>query len=237
MQDYDGLFVVFEGGEGSGKSTQAERLANALSDAEIPHVLTREPGDTELGRELRKILLADDREPMSKKAEALLFTADRAEHVEKVILPALREGKVVVCDRYIASTIAHQSYGNGLDIETIRTLSDWASDGLYPDITFYLSIYPPIGLQRAHMRGKVNRIDAKGLEYHTAVRQGFDVQVDDTWAKLDARDSIHSIHQEVVARVKMVMQEKQRRLEEESSTLRKPHYCEDCRDYHPSRLV
>lgn len=226
--NYSGTFVVFEGGEGSGKSTQAKKLAKALESEGVPHLLTHEPGGSALGYELRNLLLDSEREPISKKAEALLFMADRAEHVEKVVLPALREGRVVISDRYIASTIAYQAYAGGLPIDIIEAFSNWASGYLYPDITFYLDIDPGIGLQRALLRGKGNRIDVESITYHELVRKGFRQQADDTWVSIDARDTVFKIHIDVLMRVKMLLQEKVIHEDTRDGMKRKPEECPTC---------
>lgn len=231
-EPYKGLFVVFEGGEGSGKTTQAKRMAKALEEDGVPHLLTHEPGGSALGYKLREILLDPDRDPISKKAEALLFAADRAEHVEKVILPALHEGRVVVCDRYIASTMAYQAYAGGLPTNTVQDFSNWASGNLYPDVTFLLDIEPVHGLQRAAMRGKTNRIDERSITYHELVRKGFLRQVDDSWVTLDARDTILELHVDAMIRVHMRLEEKANRISSEQSTAEVDkllgHYCPVC---------
>lgn len=212
--DYSGLFVVFEGGEGSGKSTQSKKLADALMAEGIPCLLTYEPGGSRLGYKLRQILLESKDEPISKRAEALLFMADRAEHVEKVILPALREGRVVISDRYIASTMAYQAYAGGLPTNVIEDMSQWASGYLLPEITFYLDVDPALGLRRTIMRGKRNHFEAKSLDYHELVRKGFLRQSDDTWVLLDSRDPIYTIQVDVLMRVKLAVEAKTRHLEE-----------------------
>lgn len=180
------LFIVFEGGDGSGKSTQAHHLAKAFKKEGIPFILTHEPGDTELGHILREALLDRNRTPMSKKAEALLFAADRAEHVEKIIRPALDRGEVVICDRYIASTVAYQVYGNELSREIVEYMSKWASGDLYPDVTFFLDIPPEIGVARA-CTVKKTRFEDKDLEFHRRVSLGFHEQIDTYWKKIDAQ--------------------------------------------------
>lgn len=194
-----GLFIVFEGGEGSGKSTQAAMLADALENHNIRTHLTREPGNTCLGKKLRGILL-DDPETITPKAEALLFAADRAEHVETVIKPNLHLGRVVVCDRYIASTIAYQVHANGLPETPVRAMSDWASGELYPDITFYLDVNPKVGLQRSR-KVETNRFEDKDLFYHEKVRGGYLKQKGDSWVVIDAEDTIANIHDKILDHV------------------------------------
>lgn len=177
------LFIVFEGGEGSGKTTQSRLLSQALSEKGIPNLLTREPGDTALGKELRYILLDKDREPISRRAEMLLFAAERAEHVEKVIKPALARGEIVICDRYSASTVAYQAYAGGLDVEPVTFISQWASESLTPDITYFLDVEPSVGLERVRREDR-NRYEAKTLKFHEDVRLGFFRQRDSSWVTL-----------------------------------------------------
>ncbi|MGH3428445.1 MAG: dTMP kinase, partial [Mycobacteriales bacterium] len=143
-----GLFVVLEGGEGAGKSTQVRRLAQWLSDGGYAHTATCQPGSTELGVEVRRLLLDADSQAPTPRAEALLYAADRAQHVETVIRPALRRGEVVVCDRYIDSSLAYQGAGRGLVNWEIAWLSEWASRSLKPDLVVLLDIDPRDGLAR-----------------------------------------------------------------------------------------
>lgn len=194
---HKGLFVVLEGGEGSGKSTQAKMLVDALQKINVPCFLTREPGATELGADLRKILLDRDRQPMSRKAELFLFLADRTEHVEKVIRPALERGEVVVCDRYMASTLAYQCYAGGLDVDVAKTMSGWASDDLVPDITYFLDVQPATGLERS-MRVEHTRFEDKSVAYHDKVRRGYRHQKDGNWVVVDAEQTIEEVHNRIV---------------------------------------
>ena len=194
---YKGLFIAFEGGEGSGKSTQARMLAEALESHDIRAYLTHEPGDTLLGKHLRGLLLHQNAGAITQKAEALLFAADRAQHVETVIRPNLDEGQVVVCDRYIASTMAYQVYGNGLDATQVACMSQWASEDLYPDITFLLDVDPVIGLERVDT-GSRNKFEAEDLIFHNKVRQGFLEQKTDSWVVLPANLSVEELHDKIL---------------------------------------
>lgn len=193
---HKGLFLVLEGGEGTGKSSQAKLLSEAFGKMGIPTRLTREPGDTELGSELRKILLSSDREPLSQKAEALLFAADRAQHVDKVIRPALDRGEVVICDRYIASTMAYQSHAGGLPAKDVRAFSDWASGGLVADATYLLDLDPVFALQRAK-RVDPNRFEEKTISYHDKVRRGFLREYRPSWMVVNAENSLHEVHRTI----------------------------------------
>lgn len=189
-----GLFIVFEGGEGCGKTTQASLLSEALGVRGVVNVLTREPGDTHLGQDLRRILIDPHRSLLTKKAEALLFAADRAEHVERMINPALERGETVICDRYRDSTMAYQAYGGGLEWQQIDRISEWASDGLVPDVTYFLDVDPAVGLERAR-QNKPNRFEGKDLEYHNRVRNGFLAMRNHTYVRINGEYAVDVIHQ------------------------------------------
>jgi dTMP kinase len=162
------VFITLEGGEGVGKTTQQALLAERLQREGYACVSTREPGGTALGRALREILLHGD--PLTPLAELFLYAADRAEHVQKCILPALAAGQVVVCDRFTDSTLAYQGYGRGLDLEKIRQLNHLATGGLQPHLTLWLDLPPEVGLARS---GLADRLEQERLEFHRRVHQGF----------------------------------------------------------------
>lgn len=164
-----GAFVVFEGGEGAGKSTVIAAVAQHCRDAGRDVVTTREPGGTPTAEAIRDVLLAPTAEPMSDRCEALLFAAARADHVAKVIRPAIGRGALVLCDRFVDSSLAYQGFARGLDVAEVRQLSRWACDGLVPDLTIVLDLDPGVGLARAR---DGNRMEAQGLEFHRAVRAG-----------------------------------------------------------------
>lgn len=168
-----GYFLAFEGGEGVGKSTQVRVLSDELAKRGFEVVVTYEPGDTPVGQLLRELLL-DPATSVTAQTEALLYAADRAEHVAHVIAPALARGAVVISDRYLDSSIAYQGYGRGLDIETVTQTSLWATGGLLPDLTLLLDLEPELGLRRARGRnGRVDRLEGEALDFHTRVRAGF----------------------------------------------------------------
>ena len=167
---YPGLFVVFEGGEGAGKSTQVKRLAAALEERGHEVVVTREPGATPVGARVRALLL-DPATRLSPRAEALLYAADRAQHVATLVRPALERGAVVISDRYVDSSLAYQGAGRELARDEVAELSEWATEGLRPDVTLLLDIDPEAGLARA--TGTPDRIEQESLAFHRAVRQGF----------------------------------------------------------------
>jgi dTMP kinase len=165
-----GAFIVFEGGEGAGKSTQERLLAEHLAARGQSVLRTREPGGTAAAERIRAILLDPASAGLDVRAEALLFAAARGDHVARVIRPALQAGTTVVCDRYLDSSVAYQGYGRQMDPDRIRELSLWATTGLVPDLTIILDIDPRVGLARL---SDPDRLEAEPLEYHERVRAGF----------------------------------------------------------------
>jgi dTMP kinase len=165
-----GLFVVFEGGEGAGKSTQAKLLAVALRTAGREVVETREPGGTPAAESMRRILLDPELPDVGMRSEALLFAAARGDHVRAVIRPALAAGAVVVCDRYVDSSLAYQGVARGLGVEAVRTLNMWAVEGLLPQLTVVLDVDPQVGLVRA---GAPDRLEREPLVFHQDVAMAF----------------------------------------------------------------
>jgi dTMP kinase len=170
-----GVLIAFEGGEGAGKSSQINLLAETLRDRGTPVVVTYEPGATAVGQQIRRLLLQSDG-PISPRGEALLFAADRAQHVSTVIRPALDRGHVVITDRFVDSSLAYQGAGRTLSTDEIRRVSRWATEDLVPDLTVLLDIPPEAGLARVHGRedvGGLDRMERETLEFHERVRQAF----------------------------------------------------------------
>ncbi|WP_055482466.1 dTMP kinase [Sphaerimonospora mesophila] len=166
-----GLFVAFEGGDGSGKTTQSRLLAIWLRDQGFDVVQTREPGATKVGMRLRAILLDAAHQGLSARAEAMLYAADRAEHVEKVIRPALLRGTTVISDRYVDSSLAYQGAGRALDPDDVARINAWATGGLVPDLTVLVDVPPSVGLRR--MASPADRIEAEPMDFHERVRREF----------------------------------------------------------------
>ena len=167
-----GLFITFEGGEGAGKTTLINEMARQLM-VEGHHVLkTREPGGTKLGEHIRMILL-EHTEPVSPYAELSLFLASRAQHIMEVIGPALVEEKIVLCDRFNDSSVAYQGAARGLGMEQVRAFCKFISQGVQPQLTFYLDLDPKIGLARAAKERKQDRIESETLIFHQKIREAF----------------------------------------------------------------
>lgn len=177
-----GKLIVFEGVEGSGKSTQIELTRQWLEQNSSKQVtVTRQPGGTELGRELRRLLLEVQSYELDAMAELLLYAADRAQHIAQLIKPKLAAGTIVLCDRYTDSTIAYQGYGRGLDLTAIETLNRLATGGLEPDVTIWFDLDVEIGLNRARARANpglpdeliLDRLEQDTIDFHKAVQQGY----------------------------------------------------------------
>ena len=174
------MFLTFEGIEGAGKSTIMARMAEQLRGQGLAVRMTREPGATAFGRELRRLLLDSRNAHLSVRTELLLFLADRAQHLQEVIMPALAEGALVLCDRYADSTLAYQGYGRGMPLDKLAGFIEFATDGIWPDMTLLLDVPVELGLARAGERHREEgtaisegRFEAERLEFHQRVRAGY----------------------------------------------------------------
>jgi dTMP kinase len=174
-------FITFEGGDGSGKTTQIKALERHFLARQMPCIITREPGGTALGQLIRPVLLEAGRQQVTSQAELFLYLADRAQHVQEIIVPALQaDDRIVVCDRFTDSTLAYQGYGRGIDLDLLRRLNHIATGGLQPDVTFLLDCPVEIGLARTVQRqrdsqrgGRENRFEQETVEFHRRVHAGF----------------------------------------------------------------
>lgn len=193
-----GLFITFEGGDGCGKTTQIKLLDEYLRNKGYKTLLTREPGSKGLGTKLREILLNYDGE-VSPVCESFLFLADRAQHVDCIIKPALEEGVIVLCDRHTDSTVAYQGYGRGLDLEQIYQLNKIATSGLKPDLTVVLDV--DVETSQKRVGSEKDRMESAGIEFFERVRQGFleiAKQEPDRVKVVDSTQSIEKIHEQIL---------------------------------------
>jgi len=196
-----GVFIALEGGEGAGKSTQSRLLEAWLTGRGHEAVLTREPGGTDVGTALRKIVLSHSTGDLSDQAEALIYAGDKAEHVDKVVMPTLNQGRIVITDRYVDSTLAYQGAGRALDIDGLEFIARWATSNLRPHLTVLLDVDPAIGLARFDSH---DRIEAEPLDFHQRVRQSFLALAaadPDHYLVIDASRDQDDIHREIAARV------------------------------------
>jgi dTMP kinase len=198
------MFITFEGPEGSGKSTQLPRLAQFLEDSSLQVVKTREPGGTKIGDQIREVLVRMDNTELHPRTEILLFLAARAQLVEELIIPSLKQGKIILCDRYGDSTLAYQGYGHGLDLETLRAMLQFATGGLKPDLTILLDVDVFTGLKRKKIKEEWNRLDAFELSFHERVRAGYKIlaeQEPERWKIVDATQDPDQVQMEIRALV------------------------------------
>ncbi len=198
------VFITFEGPDGSGKTTQFRRTLDALQAAGYPVIATREPGGTSISDQVREVLLNRlDNTAMIPQAEALLFSAARAQLVAEVIRPALAAGKIVVSDRFYDSTLAYQGHGYGLDLAALRAITTFATDGLTPDLTIFLDCPPDVGLRRrASNDVEWNRLDDKALAFHHRAYQGYRALIaaePERWAVIDACQDQDAVFADIAA--------------------------------------
>jgi dTMP kinase len=201
-------FVTFEGIDGTGKTTQLKALERHLQACGRSCVITREPGGTSLGNLIRQVLLEVGKHPIASPTELFLYLADRAQHVQDVILPALNAGNVVLCDRYTDSTLAYQGYGRGIDLKLLRRLNEFAGGGVRPDLTFLLDCPVALGLSRTAQRQRTiatgesreDRFEREKLDFHERVRAGFlDIARTEAWRFriINAARSAEEVAQEI----------------------------------------
>lgn len=198
-------FISFEGGEGSGKSTQLRLLSSAFERAGLPFVSTREPGGTPSAERIRELLVSGEGDAWSALSETLLFQAARAEHIEKLIKPALTARKTIICDRFVDSTIVYQGIGKGLGVEYIKNLHRMAFGNFMPSLTILLDIAPEEGLKRAGSRnGNENRFEELDIIFHQKIRVGFlEIAKNEPnrCVVLDSMQSAESLHQQIIAKI------------------------------------
>ena len=200
-----GVFVCFEGGEGAGKSTQAKLLAEWLQGEGYDVLLTFEPGDTEVGKQVRRIVLSPETGDLSHRTEALLFAADKAEHVDTVVLPALERGAVVITDRYVDTSLAYQGTARDLEFADVELLNRWATGDVRPHLTVVLDVHPELGLGRFAER---DRLEGESADFHERARQAFlDIAAADPdhYLVLDAREDVEEIAHAVRERIALLL--------------------------------
>ncbi|SFL62819.1 thymidylate kinase [Halanaerobium salsuginis] len=197
-----GFFITFEGIEGSGKTTQIELLANYLETAGYPILVTREPGGTMIGNKIRQILLDPQNEAMDYHTEILLYAADRAQHFQEKIKPALKEGKIVISDRFVDSNLAYQGVGRGLDYDFVYKINDWVIDSCWPDLTLLLDLDFRTGLKRARALSADltgDRVEREADAFHQKVRNAYlDLAAkDDRFELVEAAGDKTEVHQKI----------------------------------------
>jgi dTMP kinase len=207
----NGLFISIEGLDGSGKSTQMQGIKTYFEDKNIETVVFREPGGTQIGEKIRHILLDEKNIEMDKVSEMLLFAASRSQNVAENILPALEEGKVVICDRFIDSSVAYQGYGRELNVDEVYNVNLAAVRHRLPDITFFLDKNPEDSLRRRKEATKADRLESEKLEFHKRVYKGYMElcnKYPERIIRLDAEDSIDAINKKIVTTLDSILERK-----------------------------
>ena len=200
-----GKFITYEGCEGSGKSTQVAMFREYLEKNGIDYVFTREPGGTEIAEKIRGIILDVKNAEMTDECEALLYSAARAQHIKEKIIPALNEGKLVLCDRYIDSSYAYQAYARGLGIDFIKKINSYAVDNCMPDYTVFLNISSTDAFLRKGGQDKDDRLEQVGLEFHKKVFDGYKKVIDaepDRFLIIDCMGTKYNTHNNIVKALK-----------------------------------
>lgn len=202
-----GYFITVEGPEGAGKTTAIEHLMKELESLGIEAVLTREPGGIEIAEKIREVILNKNHTAMDGRTEALLYAAARRQHLAEKVLPALREGKVVLCDRFIDSSLAYQGHARGLGIDEVLSINEFAIQDTWPDLTLLFDVAPEIGLQRiaANSGREQNRLDMEKLSFHEKVYEGYQEvmrRYPDRIVKIDAAKEPEEIVADALAAIK-----------------------------------
>lgn len=196
-----GLFITIEGSDGAGKSTQIELLKKYFKRQDKDIVITREPGGTEISEKIRDIILDNNNTAMADTTEALLYAASRAQHVHQKIIPALKEDKVVICDRFVHSSLVYQGIGRGLGIEEVRAVNDFGIEGIRPDITLFFDISPEVALKRKTKDNKGDRLENEKIDFHQRVYNGYKKLIDkypEEFNVIDATKSINEMHKDII---------------------------------------
>ena len=208
-----GCFIVFEGGEGSGKSTILEMIYNWMIDNNIDCIKTREPGGIKIAEQIRSVILDKDNTEMDGRCEALLYAAARRQHLVERVIPALESGKVVLCDRFLDSSLAYQGHARGLGIDQIYEINKFAIDGYFPDLSLFFDLDPEVGLERINRNKdrEVNRLDLEKMDFHNKVREGYNILLqrgNNNMVKIDASKSIDEVFESVKESIELYLKEK-----------------------------
>lgn len=206
----NGIFITIEGPEGSGKTTIIQMLAENLQKEGYEVVATREPGGIEIAEQIRKVILDPENTAMDPRTEALLYAAARRQHLAEKVKPALEDGKIVLCDRFVDSSLAYQGYARGLGIDEVYSINEFAIENMMPQRTLYFDIAPEVGLERINKnKGReVNRLDMEKLEFHQKVREGYMILAErfkDRIVKVDASKELEAVYEQAEAKIKELL--------------------------------
>lgn len=197
-----GMFITLEGPDGSGKSTIIKLMEKYLDDNDINYISTREPGGINISEQIREIILNRENTAMDPRTEALLYAASRRQHLAERVIPAIEENKLVICDRFIDSSLAYQGYARGIGMEEVMKINEFAIDRYMPDLTIYFDLSPEIGLDRISKNKdrEINRLDLEKMDFHRKVREGYLILLErypERIKKIDASQSIENVFNDV----------------------------------------
>ena len=203
----NGIFITIEGPDGSGKTTIIKMLAENLQKEGFEVMATREPGGIEIAEQIRQVILDRDNTAMDPRTEALLYAAARRQHLAEKVKPALEQGKIILCDRFVDSSLAYQGYARGLGIDEVYSINEFAIEDMMPQRTLYFDLAPELGLERiSKNKGReVNRLDLENLEFHQKVREGYMILADrfrDRIVKIDASRDLEAVYEDAKAKIK-----------------------------------
>lgn len=202
-----GIFITIEGPDGSGKTTIINMLAENLQKEGFEVMATREPGGIEIAEQIRQVILDRDNTAMDPRTEALLYAAARRQHLAEKVKPALDNGKIILCDRFVDSSLAYQGYARGLGIDEVYSINEFAIENMMPELTLYFDLAPELGLERINKnKGReVNRLDLENLEFHQKVREGYMILAErftDRIVKIDASRDLETVYEDAEAKIK-----------------------------------
>ena len=204
-----GLFIVFEGGEGTGKTTAIDSIYDWITKKELKCIKTREPGGIKIAEEIRQVILNKENTKMDGRTEALLYAAARRQHLVEKIIPALENGYIVLCDRFIDSSLAYQGYARGLGIDEVMSINKFAIGDYMPDLSILFDLDPKIGLERISMSGEreVNRLDLEKMEFHEKVREGYNKVYNDNKDRI-IKINANQFREDIVSEIKDILKTK-----------------------------
>ena len=205
-----GLFISMEGSDGSGKTTQIELLKEYFLNKGYEVIITREPGGTQISEKIRDIILDVNNKALSNMTEALLYAASRAQHVEEKIKPALENGKIVISDRFVDSSIVYQGYARGIGIDIVESINNFAIQGFMPDITFFFDIEPEFAMKRKAKQKSLDRLEQEHILFHNKVYEGYKIllkKYPKRIKSIDARQSIDNIFEQIIKEVSRLLKE------------------------------
>jgi len=206
-----GIFITLEGPDGSGKSTVVEELSRYLKNSNIDYIFTREPGGTRIGEDIRDIILDNKNTNMSPRTEALLYAASRSQHVHEKIKPALQAGKVVLCERFVLSSLVYQGIGRGLGVVDVKAINDFGIEGVKPDLTLFFDIDPSVSLNRKMVGQDVDRLEMEGIGFHREVYNGYLELINkypENVVLIDASRSKEEVFKQVKSEVESILKER-----------------------------